>query len=577
MVPAIDPRRRTSIAVEQGVKQGCPLSPLLFILVIDPLLSRLDEQGLVFKGFFDDVGTLVSSVGELLATIRAFAEFGEASGLELNLTKSVLLPSIRQAAREKRWRKRALTLLGSRANNNSLPFATSSKYLGFLIGRGLTSEDVFEAATAKAVARARSYGPAREGLSVPHRVIIANAFIHTVLGYLGRLYTIPSKCLQRVNAAVAKFVVPAKFFPVELLHRRTSCLGLRTPLHKLQYRNAALILSRGVYPAELGGGAHHPLHPATHRRAAQVATLRLQPRHLGRAIEADWHSASTLYRAFLDSVVEVGLQKRALARKLRLLFRGQGGDCEAYTDALLANASLIPSKTHNCFRYHHMRLLYNAAPTGRRTRFWSGKGGDACHLCGNHEDSAIHLYLLCGVVADARRVARERLKLPPVEISFLGSLLLQKVSAEEVTFTLHFNYAVWKVRRWYEGGDPNPQAAKLIANYACASLRPGREAAEKAPLRLRLEELRAQGRKRERHRAAVEKIRAIPRGGITLYTDGSANPNPGPCGAGVYCPEEGSGWYQGLGLGTNNLGELYAVGMAVGIVERSFPPTLLSA
>jgi hypothetical protein len=55
----------------------------------------------------------VGNVGELLTALRAFSEFGEASGLELNLTKTVLLPSIRQAAREKKWRKRALALLGS--------------------------------------------------------------------------------------------------------------------------------------------------------------------------------------------------------------------------------------------------------------------------------------------------------------------------------------------------------------------------------------------------------------------------------------------------------------------------------
>jgi ribonuclease HI len=55
---------------------------------------------------------------------------------------------------------------------------------------------------------------------------------------------------------------------------------------------------------------------------------------------------------------------------------------------------------------------------------------------------------------------------------------------------------------------------------------------------------------------------------MVAFTDGSANPNPGPCGAGAYIYDNvAPGWdterFAALGPGTNNLGELWAVGLAL--------------
>jgi ribonuclease HI len=55
---------------------------------------------------------------------------------------------------------------------------------------------------------------------------------------------------------------------------------------------------------------------------------------------------------------------------------------------------------------------------------------------------------------------------------------------------------------------------------------------------------------------------------LVAFTDGSANPNPGPSGAGAYIysnkePCWDTERYAALGHGTNNLGELWAVGLAL--------------
>ena len=78
-----------------GVRQGCPLSPLLSVICIDPLLRRLskwfpdatvrayaDDNAMVTTNFLRDGGGIM----------RVYKEFGQVSNLKLNLPKTVLIP-----------------------------------------------------------------------------------------------------------------------------------------------------------------------------------------------------------------------------------------------------------------------------------------------------------------------------------------------------------------------------------------------------------------------------------------------------------------------------------------------------
>ena len=72
--------------VERGVKQGSVSSPALFLLVMDPLLRKLQATGLglsvnsFYAGGADDIRTLVTSVESLEAQM---AVVNSISGMEV--------------------------------------------------------------------------------------------------------------------------------------------------------------------------------------------------------------------------------------------------------------------------------------------------------------------------------------------------------------------------------------------------------------------------------------------------------------------------------------------------------------
>lgn len=89
--------------MENGTRQGCPLSSLLFVLTLEPLLASIrknpDISGCVverdehkFSAFANDILFYIVkpriSLPNLLAILR---RYGELSNYKVNLTKSVIL------------------------------------------------------------------------------------------------------------------------------------------------------------------------------------------------------------------------------------------------------------------------------------------------------------------------------------------------------------------------------------------------------------------------------------------------------------------------------------------------------
>ena len=116
-----------------GIRQGCPLSPLIFVTVMDLLLRFLGKElgdDVTIRAFADDIGLVLTNAEEQLPTFAALMErFGNISGMQINVKKTICIPLWTQNLEEAgKWVKKAVP------SWSDMPIQGAATYLGHVLG-----------------------------------------------------------------------------------------------------------------------------------------------------------------------------------------------------------------------------------------------------------------------------------------------------------------------------------------------------------------------------------------------------------------------------------------------------------
>ena len=174
-----------------GIRQGCPLSPLLYVTVAESLLRALHDRLplAVIRAFADDTALVTAALGRDLPAIQeVFGKFAAASNLHLNLPKTMLIPL---GCRRPDAIRHDLVAGGDVWS--SISIATWGRYLGFALGpdKGMHSWDK---PLAKYVKLLNTWRWSEVGLH--GAAVIYNVFVLPVLLFVAQLEDPPPAALE---------------------------------------------------------------------------------------------------------------------------------------------------------------------------------------------------------------------------------------------------------------------------------------------------------------------------------------------------------------------------------------------
>ena len=243
---------RPLFTVHSGVKQGCPFSTTLFVIVMDPFIAALSSSiGLsgCLRVYADDIALVLHSlVAQAPSVARLCILWLRIAALCIRHDKCVIVPL---------WTRdllRARTVV-----MECLPYwsdfavALAAKYLGFYIGpEAHTSE--WTAAEAKYRDRVRNLLRVDEGITAT--MLLHNVQALPVLYYVAQLRDVPPPLLA-LQARFAELLTrgPWSWLPPDAAFYLDTLVGLPLAFHRL--RDMELAIKLRTLSAGLSWRDHH--------------------------------------------------------------------------------------------------------------------------------------------------------------------------------------------------------------------------------------------------------------------------------------------------------------------------------
>lgn len=606
---SIDNAESILIKVEKGVKQGCPLSPLLYAILIDPLLEKIlnveetigsRRHTVGARGYVDDLAAKIrniSTVGTIANIVQAHCR---AAGGKVNQDKTHIISTLPFESRDRE--------IIARTAWPDLKLSQAAVYLGILFGRNVTVADVYKEALEKVRDRVDKYMAVRNRFSIHERIIISNVFLITIFSYISQWFMIPDTVRRTYNTLVRRFVVPYNCVSQEALTNPAHLVGLKRTLRDLTYMNLAAMHKNYNPYAEArrfpGLNSDHLFRVEGRRNPLatfDASSMRIHHQvvyayHFTRLYDADIQprmQSKEVYRLLLQSEYTSDIALNYITQKLRYFVfnpqkegkKNERHDClpEGTTDEQLNaiakvitdNFAKINSKIPDYVRWVTCQVIWHALATARRLRTISTAQHPAhlhpdqyCFFCSHGKDETPHIFLQCSIV----ELALRELSLHELGYAITRTvdnlLLAAPLEKQEVNFLVNFTAAVWLARGHMKNYGSRGSRVNIIKHhYQQVTGNTGFAYGQNSTTADNRARLLKRKNAAEQVQRVMDKRQAQD---YVFFGDGGSNPNPGPSGAGLVLYHEATSYQynRALGQGTNQVGEIFALGMGYEILTQ---------
>lgn len=189
----INGRLSTPIDIQRSVRQGDPISMLLFVVSVQPLLDKLDAEQVSsqMQAYADDLSMFVETEADLQRTIDAFRIYGDESGAVLNLQKTTSVD---------------IGNIGWTGNIQWLRKEEGVKILGIIFQKEPKGMIETNWSRTCQIFQRSLWMHKPRCLNLIQKIVLVNTYISSKIWYTASTISIPNKYVARIKTEIGKFL-----------------------------------------------------------------------------------------------------------------------------------------------------------------------------------------------------------------------------------------------------------------------------------------------------------------------------------------------------------------------------------
>ena len=466
-----------------GLRQGGPLSCLLYVIAVDPLLcsmAAVPEVELVL-GFVDDWLAATTSL-EVVPRLQVMCDdFAAASGQVFNMSKSVILTTrppdeAEDVVLHTVWPE--------------CPIVVRHRIVGVLYGAEVQPKERYDDAMCKFDARLALLR--RLNLSLGMRIVAANVFLSSFFSFLNRFFLMPDQCVHQVHEKMRGYITRLSVGSILVWTHCLKFVKARTLMTDIRLQNIAmLIVTASCFGSVVRLAAVTPRWQCNSACCLMIAH-RVFYEATGRTVATIGGITTTrLYTKLLEA--EMGIATDYWNARLRS--RGLN------THDVRDNLSRMPSDSTNHHRLLLAMWLLNGLATSHRVGAFSVTVRETCCLlCGCACDTLTHIAECTVTRALVNGICEES---STATWSAAAHFLQGQLSREQILGILRVGSALWHARCAVARGFAFQSQDDLMMHLRRSVANPFYNRASK----------------RTRH---IEPPQPLPGGAVLYRTDGAA-------------------------------------------------------